>query len=68
MKGKNGMKDPYLADFTQRILDSRRSCKEMLDTEQQEAEEVSTGSIFTNHSTVNLCKNFKIEPIIDLGS
>lgn len=40
MKGKGQVGDPYLAEFTQRVIDQRKGNKEMLDMEKQEAEEV----------------------------
>ena len=41
MKGKGHISDPYLADFTQKVVDQRRANKEMLEMERQEAEDVS---------------------------
>lgn len=49
MKGKGQIGDPYLADFTQKVIDNRKGNKEMLDMEKQEAEEV--------HIVVN-CREF----------
>lgn len=40
MKGKGQVGDAYLADFTRKVIDRRKSNKEMLDMEKQEAEEV----------------------------
>ncbi|XP_052772504.1 trichohyalin-like isoform X2 [Mya arenaria] len=39
MKGKGQIGDPYLADFTQRIIEQRRANKEMIAMEKQEGEE-----------------------------
>jgi len=40
MKGKGHVGDPYLADFTQRIMDNRRGNQEIINAERQEGQEV----------------------------
>ncbi|KAL4231695.1 hypothetical protein ACF0H5_009272 [Mactra antiquata] len=39
MKGKGQISDPYLADFTQKIIDGRKSNNAIIDMERQEGEE-----------------------------
>ena len=42
MKGKGQISDPYLADFTQKIIDNKRSNEAVLEAERSETEDVST--------------------------
>ena len=42
MKGKGQIGDPYLADFTQKIIDTRKSNDEIIAMDKQEGEDVST--------------------------
>ena len=39
MKGKGNIGDPYLADFTQKIINDKRSNEEVLESERNEAED-----------------------------
>ena len=39
MKGKGNIGDPYLADFTQKIINNKRSNEEVLESERNEAED-----------------------------
>ena len=48
MKGKGQITDPYLADFTQKIMDNKRNNEEVLDAERTEAEDVSILSHVTS--------------------
>lgn len=41
MKGKGQISDPYLADFTQKIIDTRKSNEEIIDMDRQEGEGVT---------------------------
>jgi hypothetical protein len=41
MKGKGQIGDPYLADFTQKIIDTRKSNDEIIAMDRQEGEDVS---------------------------
>ena len=46
MKGKGQITDPYLADFTQKIMDNKRNNEEVLNAEKSEAEDVSIRFFF----------------------
>lgn len=39
MKNKGNISDPYMADFTQKIIDTKRNNQEVLDIERQEGEQ-----------------------------
>ena len=39
MKGKGNIGDPYLADFTQKIINNKRSNEEVLESERRDAED-----------------------------
>ena len=41
MKGKGQINDPYLAEFTQKIIDNKRNNEEVLNAEKSDAEDVS---------------------------
>ena len=41
MKGKGQINDPYLAEFTQKIIDNKRNNEEVLNAEKTDAEDVS---------------------------